>query len=62
MGEDDYVPRTIPGLDYHTATYWVAVLQIIVYSLAVIWLARNLMHRGFWHTAGVSVKGMGNTP
>lgn len=60
MGEDDYVPKTIPGLDYHTASYWVQVLQIPVYVLALIFLVRTVMFgRGFWHAASVAANKAG---
>lgn len=53
MRFNDFVQARI---GFHTLTYWNALAQFIVFSLAIVWLTRNLMHRGFWHTASVAVK------
>jgi hypothetical protein len=43
-------------------SYWVSVFQLVVYALAAAWLVRNVLLRGFTHTAGAAVGAMQNTP
>lgn len=57
-GDDDFMlNKTIPGLDYHTASYWVQVLQIPVYALALVYLARVVFTgRGVVHAGRIAAK------
>lgn len=43
-------------IPYHTATYYLALLQLFVYALASIWLVRSIAHRGVLHSASVAVR------
>jgi hypothetical protein len=54
--------RTQAKLPPATVSYWVSVLQLIVFSLAAVWLIRNVAIRGFVHTSGVAVGAMQNVP
>lgn len=53
MRHTQFLQEHIP---YHTATYYLALLQLFVYALASLWLVRSIGHRGFVHSASVAVK------